>query len=440
MVRGRISVGALGASLILSLSAQGDPRPSQAAGADRPEIRFIVRPDPERATVEVRATVRLDERRPYLRDFGQLVSIRWSVDGEEVQAEPERLRDGLVFAGLLRSGEAVALYSLKVVTKPEPGYRKRLMGGNDFLLAREGLFLGKEGSNAQPVEIEWDLPPGWTLVLGRPGIQTFDRTQKGLWVAGKAQAAFEETIDGRVLRGAILDGVTKIDGLSLRRALTTIFRSALERFGPARLGAPGGSKGQGGGPDPGIPSETYGVVVFPEGAIGGGTALGFDLASEEDLPTIVHEMLHWWTNPSAPAWFREGVHSYVAVKMMMEQGLMTTAGFLEAMRGFHAEHLRVREREGSAATLEDSAKAYDQGKGGGDMYGAMPLLAYKLDREIRAANPQADLVQVFIEVCRRRPVPVDVLALIKLRTGYDPGPLFERYFFAPIADAGELLR
>jgi hypothetical protein len=427
-------------SLDMTCSDPGDLRRSLPAPGLRPAIRYVVRPDPERATVEVRAIMSLDGRRPLLRDFGQLASIRWSVGGIKVQAEPERSRDTVVFAGLPRSGEAQADYALKVVTKPEPGYRKRLMGGDDFLLVREGLLLGKERGQDLPVEIEWDLPPGWTLMLGRPGIQPFGRTQKRLWVAGRAQASFGETVEGRTLRGRMLAGVTKIDGATLRRTLTTVFRSGLERFGPARLGTSRATEDMAAGQSPGLPSETYGVVVFPCGAIGGGTALGFDLASEEDLPTIVHEMLHWWTNASAPAWFREGVHSYIAVRMMADLGLLTAEGFLEAVRGFHAEHLRVREREGAAATLAASANAYDQGQGGGDMYGAMPLLAYKLDREVRAADPRADLVQVFAEVCRRRPAPVDVLALIKLRTGYDPGPLFEKYFLSLIVDAAELLR
>jgi hypothetical protein len=395
---------------------------------ERPVVRYVVRPDAERAAVEVRATVRLDERRPYLKDFGQLAAIRWYVDGKELEVKSERAGDVLFFSGLAHSGEAEAVYVLKAVTRAEPGYRKRLMGGPGYLMAREGLFLGKDHNETGPVEVAWDLPPGWTLALGRPGIQRFERTQKQLWIAGRMLESFQEIIEGRILTGGILDGVTKVDGRALRRALTAVFKAGLERLGPVRPIAPAGL------------TESYGVVVFPDGTIGGGTALGFDLASEESLPTIVHEMLHWWTNHSAPAWFREGVHSYISVSLMAELGLMTTEDFHMSLQEFYLEHARVVKREGKLLTLEQSSRDYDLGKGGGDMYGAMPLLAFRLDTEIRASNPGASLGLVFAEVCRRRPVSIDILALIKLKTGYDPGPLFKKYFFAPIADAEELLR
>jgi hypothetical protein len=405
-----------------------------------PIIRYVVRPDPKRATVDVRATIRIDDHKPYLLDFGQLAAIRWYVDGKEVEVKSERIRDRLIFSGLPQSGEAEAVYSLNVITKAEPGYRKRLMGGPGYLMAREGLFLGKDRKETMPVDVVWDLPPDWTLVLVSPGIQRFDQTQKRLWIAGKTLESFEEVIEGRVLRGAILAGVTKISGDTLRRTLTAVFKSSLERFGPARLSISGSIEKEGGKPDLAGPGETFGIVVFPDGTIGGGTALGFDLASEENLPTIVHEMLHWWSNPNAPVWFREGVHSYISVKLMAKLGLITTEEFLEAMRGFIKEHARVVKREGGLSTLEQSAKSYDQRKGGGDMYGAMPLLAFKLDREIRTSNPKADLDLVFAEVCRSRPASIDISTLIKLRTGYDLEPLFRKYFYAPIVDAEDLLR
>jgi hypothetical protein len=395
---------------------------------ESPIIRYVVRPDPERAAVEVRATMKLDDHRPYLKDFGQLAAIRWFVDGDELEVKPERAGDDVFFTGLPHSGEARAVYTLKVVTRAEPGYRKRLMGGPGYLMAREGLFLGKEQNETILVEVAWDLPSRWTLVRGRPGIQRFERTQKQLWIAGRMLESFQEIIEGRILTGGILDGVTKVDGRSLRRALTTVFAAGLERIGPVRLLAPA------------CLVESYGVVVFPDGTIGGGTALGFDLASEESLTTIVHEMLHWWTNPNAPAWFREGVHSYISVRLMADLGLMTTEEFHKSMREFYLEHARVVKREGGLLTLEQSSKSYDLGKGGGDMYAAMPLLALKLDSEIRASNPGSSLGLVFAEVCRRRPASIDILALIKLKTGYDAGPLFRKYFFAPIVDAEDLLR
>ena len=70
----------------------------------------------------------------------------------------------------------------------------------------------------------------------------------------------------------------------------------------------------------------------------------------------------------------------------------------------------------------------------------MPLLASKLDREIRAVNPNAGLEQVFAAVASRRTQKFDLAAVIKSLTGYDPGPLFAKYFYAKVEDPAALLK
>jgi len=104
------------------------------------------------------------------------------------------------------------------------------------------------------------------------------------------------------------------------------------------------------------------------------------------------------------------------------------------------EHLSVVEREGKLHTLAESSDNYDDQKGGGDIYGLMPVFAYKLDREIHSFNPGANLDLVFAAVCQKRHKKLDILALIEEITGYDPGPLFEKYFYSKVEDISGLLK
>jgi predicted metalloprotease with PDZ domain len=182
------------------------------------------------------------------------------------------------------------------------------------------------------------------------------------------------------------------------------------------------------------------VGIFRRGALGGGTAFFHTLAAEESPSIAVHEMLHWWTNFTTPAWFREGAHTYMATRLLEKLGIITAEDLRSALEGFLREHEQVVKREGRLSTLAESSVAYDRQTGGGDMYGLMPLLAAKLDREIRATNPNAGLEQVFAVVASERLQKFDLPALIKSLTGYDPGPLFKKYFYAKVEDPAELLK
>jgi len=82
----------------------------------------------------------------------------------------------------------------------------------------------------------------------------------------------------------------------------------------------------------------------------------------------------------------------------------------------------------------------DRNTGGGDIYSLMPLLAFRLDREIQAVSPKIAREDVFVEICRRPHRAIDILEFIREKTGYDPRPLFETYFHPPVADAGGLRR
>jgi hypothetical protein len=110
---------------------------------------------------------------------------------------------------------------------------------------------------------------------------------------------------------------------------------------------------------------------------------------------------------------------------------MLRAGLLErADRLSHGE---------AVVPLSESSDRLDNGLPAPDVFDLMPALAYRLDREIRRFRPGASLDQVFAAVCRMPREPFDVLSTIQRVTGYDPGPLFKRYFYSAVRKPDELL-
>jgi hypothetical protein len=395
-----------------------------------PALRYTVTPDPSGARVKVRAVLRLQNTAAYLRDFGQIDSIRWSMNGLEVKIKADRQGDVLYFNGLPASGEMFADYILTCVTVARPGYRKRLMGSPAFLMAREGLFLGLVSRDLIDVDVRWELPSGWRLAVGRTGIQRFTDTQRGLWVAGKIAESTTSRAGSQSLTISVLEGASSPAVSQTLHTLTAVFNYASTHYGT-------------------LAGRECGLAIFPHGGIGGGTALGQTLASDDDTLTIVHEMLHWWTNPGAPAWFREGVHSYIALRLLAESSGMDPATFEAAIRGFVVERSRVLQREGRVSSLEQSSDAYERNQGGGDVYAFAPLFAFKLDQDIRARNPASSLERVFAEVCRGRPGAggrtirprTDALiGMIRDIAGYDAAPFFKKYFYPPVESVEDLLR
>lgn len=409
---------ALAIALMIVLAAAASPqvRPDRTVAA-----RYVIAPDPEGRSVKVEARMTLKDGTAVLKDFGQLKSIRWTIGGTNVDVPAERRQDALVFGPWPETGEARIVYELACVTEPGPGYRKRLMGGRNFVLAREGLFLVPAGRERDLVEVRWDLPEGWKPALGTPGTLTYIETQRTIWAAGRLSSRVEEAFGGSAFTIAVLDDTSPLSALPSVEALKAAFRYAWATFGP-------------------LDGRTFGVAIFRRGALGGGTALFHTLAAEESPSIAVHEMLHWWTNFTTPAWFREGVHTYMATRLLEKLGVITAEDLRSALEGFLREHEQVVKREGRLSTLAESSVAYDRQTGGGDMYGLMPLLAAKLDREIRAANPNAGLERVFAAAASDRLQKFDLPALIKSLTGYDSGPLFKKYFYAKVEDPAGLLK
>lgn len=416
--------------LIFFAAALGFILPASSAAQGGPVIRYKVIPDPSGAQIKVEAGFRLQNVSAYLRDFGQLESIRWSVNGVETKVKADRQGDVLYFNGLPSSGDAQAVYTLNCVTVPRPGYRKRLMGSPGFILAREGLFLGLVSRDLIDVDVRWDLPAGWRLVMGHDGGQRFVETQRTLWVAGKIAETTASNAGTPALAVSVLEGASGPAVTRTLNALVSIFNYASTNYGP-------------------LAGRDCGLAIFPRGGLGGGTALGQTLASEDNPLTIVHEMLHWWTNPGTPAWFREGVHSYIALKLLAESTSMDAATFEAFLRGFVEERGRVVQREGRVSSLADSSDAYERNQGGGDIYAYAALFAFKLDQNIRSRNPVSSLERVFAEVCRSRPggggrparpKTDDLIGQIKDITGYEAGPFFKKYFYDKIENVEDFLK
>lgn len=394
----------------------------KAAPSDRePICWYTVKPHAEGQFVSVHAEIKLQDSPLFLKDFGQIRSIRWFVQDEEITVKSERAKDVLIFNQLPKEGMAQVIYELKCVVTPSPGYRKRLMGGVNFISVREGLYLGIKGYEGRLVDVRWDLPSGWQLALGEEGMQRFADTQTKLWIAGRMKQISEAKINESTLKAAVLHG--EYDNAPERtiEAIKSIFFWAWKAYGP-------------------LEAKSYGIAIFPRGILGGGTQLGSTLATEEDWITTSHEMLHWWSNRSAPPWFREGVHTYIAAKILADSGLITPQQFMLFIKSCLKEHEDVVKREGKLSTLSESSLDYDRGLGGGDMYGLMPVFAYKLDREIQTASPGDSLHQVFAIVSRRRHRKIDILSLIKEKTGYDPEMLFQKYFDHKVENPEHLLR
>jgi len=393
----------------------------QGPEAPPPFATYKVTPDTRGRFLSVEAEFKIATGSFYLKDFGQLDSIQWYADGKEIRVSAKRTKDLITFSRFPAAGAIRAVYKLNCVMQPIPGYRKRLIGSPNFILAREGLFIGIGGSENSLVDVRWILPSGWQLAVGGEGMIPFSETQKTLWVAGKTKQFFEQKIDGKIFKIAVLAETSDLAAQQSVVAVKSVFQYAWKYFGP-------------------LQGETFSLAFFAEGSIGGGTALNYSLASEENLVTSVHEMLHWWTNFRAPAWFREGVHTYIATKLLTKLGIVDPSLFDAALTSFLQEHEKVVKREGKLSSLEESSENYDRQRGGGDMYGLMPLLAYKLDREIQALRPNAGLEQVFAAVSQKRLEKPDLFALVKDITGYDPGPLFQKYFSVKVENPSDLLK
>lgn len=397
-----------------------------AQPADVVFAAYKIRPVPSNGIIRVEARVQLQGRIPYIKDFGQIENVHWFIGKNEIAARSERLKDIVTFSGVPSSGEARVIYSIKVTSGfpigANPG-SLHFVGGRDYLYIAEGLFLGLNGAEAGLVDVQWELPPGWTLGLGRSGRQTFSDTQRRFWVAGRIKHATSLKIEGACLQLAIFDRPGSLNITRIEKSISSIFQYAWRQIGP-------------------LPGADFGLAVFPKGSLSqpGWFRYPYSLVDNVEHASP-HEILHFWMNNNSPAWFREGVLEYMSQKFLIYVGILNDAALRIWLRVVLADRARLIPKTGVEKTLEESSAENDRDlRQGLDVYSLMPVLAYKLDKEIQRHAPNHKLDDVFIAVCRKRHQPVDILALIKEMTGYDPHPLFNKYFYAKIENAEELLK
>jgi len=387
---------------------------------------YKIRPVPSNGTINVEARVQLQGRIPYIKDFGQIESVQWFIGKKEIAAKSERLKDIVTFSQIPASGEARAVYSIKVASGFPKGSNPdslHFVGGPDFVYISEGLFLGLNGAEAGRVDVQWELPPGWILGLGRTGRQTFKETQERFWVAGRLKHATKLKIEGARLQLAIFNPGSSLDITRIERSIASVFRYAWRHIGP-------------------LPGTDFGLAVFPRGSLSlPGWTRWTSILVDNVTNASPHEILHLWMNNSSPAWFREGVLEYMSRKLQIYVGILNDAALQVWLKAGLTARAELVAKAGDLKSLEESSAEIDRGSGQGvDIYALMPALAYKLDKEIQRHSPGQKLDDVFIAVCRKRHQPVDILALIEDLSGYDPHPLFNKYFYAKIENAEELLK
>ena len=389
-----------------------------------PFARYKVIPNPEKEVVTVEAQIELQNVTPYIKDFGQLQSISWLVGGKEIAVKSERLKDIIIFSQVPSSGKAEIIYTIKFMTQLDNKTRPQdihLFGGPDFLFVCEGLFLGLNGKEGGLVEVQWELPEGWKLGLGRTGLQLFHDTQERFWVAGRLKHTEERKVGNALLQIAVLEIPPNQDINWLVNSIAAVFQYAWQTIGP-------------------LEDQDYGIAIFPMGIMPQPGWAKWRSCFASTSPMVPpHEILHFWRS-NTPAWFREGVLEYLSKKIMVRCGLMNEEMLQLWLRTRLIVHATLVKKQGTIKTLAESSTELERGTGGEDIYNLMPVLAYKLDKEIQKHNPKSSLDDVYSAACRK-PLwqQVDVVALTKETTGYDPKPLFDKYFYAKVEKPEELL-
>jgi len=395
-----------------------------AQPSEKPFAKYKIIPNPKAASVTVEAQVELQNRIPYIKDFGQLESVKWLLGGKELAVKPERLKEIVMFQGLPTMGKAKAVYTIKFATQV-PGITKlrdvHFLIGPDYLYIAEGLFLGLNGKEIAPVDVQWDLPEGWILGLGRPGLQTFHETQQRFWVAGRMKYAERIIVEDADVQIAAIESAANLDMPWVTNAVSSVFQYAWRTFGKLK-------------------DRDFGIAVFPKGIFPKPGFTRWNSIVVTSPVEIPHEILHFW-RINAPAWFREGILEYVSRKIMVRCGLMNDTILQLWLRAGLVAHSQLVSKRGILKTLAQSSDELEQETGGEDIYALMPCLAYRLDKDIQKQNPKTSLEDVFAAASRKPIWPaLDVLALIKETTGYDPKPLFDKYFYGKIENPEELLK
>jgi len=383
--------------------------------------RFSVQLDETRTYIKVTGDIQLLNSTPYLKDIYGLGNIHWSIGGKEIAVKAEKTGNLLVFSQLPSHGQAQISFEIKCKRTPGEGKLNGIYIFENGILACSGFFPGINGLENGLVDIRWNLPPSWELFSGNQGPQKYAVARDRLWAAGKAAFKTEEQLGTVIFKVVVIEGTTLSGGKESLDRINLLFKYAFQNFGP-------------------LEGEEYSLILFPKGSIGGYALTRHSLASEQQWMIPVHEILHWWSNLSAPVWLLEGVHSYVAEKMSLKFGLSNEYLFNLYLRTCLYLHQAKVHREGQILSLAESSERFPQDLKYSDIYYLGALFANGLDRAIQAQCPTASLEKVFSLVCKDRHNKFDLMDLIKKETGYDSRSFFDKYFYAKVENPEVLLK
>lgn len=101
------------------------------------------------------------------------------------------------------------------------------------------------GKERSLVDVQWQLPEGWKLGLGRPGLQAFNETQEKVWVAGRMKHAEDKKIGEAVFQIVVLERPEDLDVSWIVNSINSVFQYAWKNLGPLK-------------------SRDFGIAIFPK--------------------------------------------------------------------------------------------------------------------------------------------------------------------------------
>ncbi len=290
------------------------------------ELRYRVKPYAEAGVVDVRLSIHgfrgdtLVLRRPSARPLTGLLAQDPRVEG----ARPVSwsLVAGAPTWKFVRPDEGwrdpVRVAYRLAITAQRPFNAWSVGLDQDLLYApAEALFLVPDMSDVAardaPIEVAWDLPPGWDAFTGWErdqlrGVRTLIRTNV---LAGRIQRRNVAACGLEIQLG--VQGDWSFDTDALASDLARLACAARYRLGRPAV-------------------DRYAVSLAParfpmtSGNRNGPHAIGFvHMLPDGEPPSIrllAHELGHLWQRFDAPPWFQEGVDDYMALRLAHEAELI----------------------------------------------------------------------------------------------------------------------
>lgn len=277
--------------------------------------------------------------------------------------------------------------SPKAFLGPDFGYFK----GEVFLytpIAPRGIpgmlnLGGSPDAGAGQAELEFLLPDGWTLVSprGHGRLEMPIPEMRGTYFGIGPMSLNTAQVGESTLLLGVYAGLGQAEKDRFLRDIPVLFETMGKTTGLA--------------PD----SETpyWALTILPSEPIGGGSSGTNSLVTSNKLPTISHEIFHWWngdtinTTPDAD-WIHEGFTTYYEGKMLYAAGIWSLDEFNQYLDGLYEDLERTP--GGTPAPLNLVQASEDLMQGANEeyynVYHGGALVAFFLDRELQAQGKSLD--------------------------------------------------